>query len=428
MTSMLLTKRTVEGLELPATGRKLVWDSNLTGFGLVLFPSGQRTAVLQYRNREGQSKRLTIGKICEGLTIDQARSIAKQHFASVVEGKDPAEHKRARRQAITINDLLDRYLASAAFAEKAESTKMTDRGRIARHVRPLLGSKIADKVTQEDVLKMKQDIAAGKTAGEVKTGNLRGLSRTRGGAGTADKTVLILRAAYTWANAEQLLKGNPCESVKVAQSNQRETIVDDADAYARIFTTLDKQERELRIRPEAADAIRLLALTGARRGEVAGLKWAHVDIPGARIVIPPRQHKTGRRTGKPRVIALAPEALAIIERQPRGEADDWVFQPARKTGGEITLGRPWKRLREEAGLPADLVMHSLRHSLASHLAMAGASAAELMVALGHQQISTTQRYLHFAERMRSTLAERAAAVAVAGMSKTKTKTAAKTKV
>lgn len=72
-------------------------------------------------------------------------------------------------------------------------------------------------------------------------------------------------------------------------------------------------------------------------------------------------------------------------------------------------------MRKEANLPDNLGLHGLRHSLASHLAMAGASAVELMEAMGHKQVSTTQRYIHFAERARSTLAQRAAAMAVAGM-------------
>ncbi|MBK9026748.1 MAG: tyrosine-type recombinase/integrase [Propionivibrio sp.] len=60
-------------------------------------------------------------------------------------------------------------------------------------------------------------------------------------------------------------------------------------------------------------------------------------------------------------------------------------------------------------------LHGLRHSLASHLAMDGASSAELMESLGHKQVSTTMRYIHFAEKSKSTLAERAAATALAGL-------------
>jgi integrase len=187
-----------------------------------------------------------------------------------------------------------------------------------------------------------------------------------------------------------------------------------SDDYAQLFRTLSKMENEHRIRSTVADAIRLIALTGARRGEVVGMKWVHVDLKSGLITLPPKSHKTGSKTGKPRHIGLPTEAQAIIARQPEGESDDYVFRPS-KGEGTLAIAKPWMAVREEANLPDNLGLHGLRHSLASHLAMAGASAVELMEAMGHKQVSTTQRYIHFAERARSTLAQRAAAMAVAGM-------------
>jgi integrase len=139
-----------------------------------------------------------------------------------------------------------------------------------------------------------------------------------------------------------------------------------------------------------------------------------VDLKRGRIVLPPSAHKTGRKTGKPRVIALPATAQALIARQPSGASDDFVFAPA-KGDGALALSRVWRVVREEADLPDGIGLHGLRHSVASHLAMAGASSAELMSAMGHRQLSTTQRYLHFAENAQSLLAERAAKIAVAGM-------------
>ena len=68
-----------------------------------------------------------------------------------------------------------------------------------------------------------------------------------------------------------------------------------------------------------ADAIRLIALTGCRRGEAAGLRWENVDLKQGRILLPPQSHKTGRKTGKPREITLPAEAQKIIAR-PRGRS------------------------------------------------------------------------------------------------------------
>jgi integrase len=111
---------------------------------------------------------------------------------------------------------------------------------------------------------------------------------------------------------------------------------------------------------------------------------------------------------------LPAAAQSIIARQTEGAPDDFVFAPARGDGA-IALSKAWCKVRKEANLPQTLGLHGLRHSVASHLAMAGAQAPEIMAAMGHRQLSTVQRYIHFAESARQALAERAASVALAGM-------------
>ena len=155
-------------------------------------------------------------------------------------------------------------------------------------------------------------------------------------------------------------------------------------------------------------------MTGARRGEIAGLHWRHVDIKGGCIVLPASGHKTGRRTGKPRVIHLPAAAQQIVACQPEGNPDDFVFSPS-KGEGPVSLAKPWRAIRAESGLPEGIGLHGLRHSLATLLAVGGAQAAEIMTSLGHRQLSTAQRYIHFAASARAALAERAAAPALAGM-------------
>lgn len=414
MTSRL-TKSVVDSTK-PSTvagKRILVWDATVPGFGLVVFPSGVKSFVYQYRNAEGQSRRYTIGTLSDSLTCEQARTIAKDKANEVHNGQDPMGHKKNRREAWTVNQLLDAYLKSPTFAKKADSTQYVDKGRIERHVRPLLGAKVADMLKADDIRRAQNAIAAGKTAAAVKT-KARGKALVTGGTGTADKAVLILRAAYAWAISEELLKDNPCAAVKVSQSGQRDTIMGGATDYESLFRTLATMENEKRIKSAAADAIRFVALTGARRGEVVNMLWQYVDLRAGCINIPPNKHKTGSRTGKPRIITLPAAAQAIIARQPEGKPEDFVFKPA-KGEGAMSLTKPWAQVREEAKLPAALGLHGLRHSLASHLAMDGASSVELMESLGHKQVSTTMRYIHFAEKSKSTLAERAASTALAGL-------------
>ena len=197
-----------------------------------------------------------------------------------------------------------------ASRTRRRSTQRVDKGRIERHLRPLLGRRLAHSLNSEDIKRTFNAIREGKTAKDEKT-RKRGRARVTGGPGTARMAIELLRSVFNWAK----VKPNPCDGVKTGSSGTRETILEDADAYRRLFTTLDHMEAERRIRSPVADAIRLIALTGCRRGEAAGLLWRHVDLKQGRILLPPQSHKTGRKTGKPREIMLPVEARKIIARQ-----------------------------------------------------------------------------------------------------------------
>jgi integrase len=402
-----IAKRVVDAAD-PKANRFIIWDSEVKGFGLLVMPSGIKSYFYQYRTAEGRQRRATIGKHGEW-TPTGARTKAEEYRQMVRAGRDPLAEKRALKEAPTVGEILDSYLESESFKDKADSTQAIDRGRIERHLRPLLGRRHAHSLSQEDIKRTFNSIRDGNTARDVKT-RKRGRARVTGGAGTARMSIELLRAILNWA----AVKPNPCDGIKTGQSGTRETILEDVAAYARLFATLDLMESERRIRSSVADAIRLVALTGCRRGEAAGLRWKNVDLKRGRIVLPPQSHKTGRKTGKPREIVLPAAAEEIIARRLEGVPEDFVFAPARGDGA-VALSKAWRKVRAEADLPPSLGLHGLRHSIASHLAMSGAQAAEIMTAMGHRQLSTVLRYIHFAETTRRELAERAASVALAGI-------------
>lgn len=389
---MRLTKRAADAAK-PANADVSLWDSgpgSVPGFGLrVRAGSGSKTFVFVYRNRYGKSKRLTVGRY-GALTIEQARAIAKQAAAVVAAGGDPSASKQRDRKALTVNELLSEYLQSGAFASKAATTRAVDKGRIERHLRPLLGGRIVETLKPEDIRRAFAGIRDGKTAARVKTG-ARGLAKVRGGEGAARMAIRVLRAIFSWAMREGLAADNPCMRVQLGADGVRTAIINDAKGYQRLFKTLDKLESHRRIRSPVADCIRVLALTGARRNEIAAARWEWLDAKRGALVLPASAHKTGKRTGA-KTIALPAAALAVINRQPEGKPADFIFAPAGGRG-PLSLTKPWQLVRKEAGLPDDLTLHCLRHSFATQLAAQGASAAQLMGALGHAQLGTTSRYL-----------------------------------
>ena len=410
---MRLSKATVTNAK--AEGKTaFYWDDEIAGFGLVVQPSGSKSYCYQFRTAEGRSRRGTLGKPSETFTPTRAREKAKGWRRIIEDGGDPLEDKRQAREALTMADLFDKYLESPRFSEKAESTRAIDRGRITRHLVPTVGRVFVHKLTTDAARLAFAKIRDGKTACNVKTGRY-GRARVTGGEGTARSAIRLLRAVFAWAIDEGYATENPAANVKVGTDGERDVILSSAEEYKRLFRTMQTLEDEQKIRQPVADAIRVIALTGARRQEIASLIWRHVDLANGQIVLPATRHKTGGKTGKPRIITLPAAAQAIIARQPEGEPDSFVFRPA-KGKGALGLSKVWReKIRDAAELPEGIGLHGLRHSLATGMAMAGAQAAEIMVTLGHRQLSTTQRYIHAAQDARTSLAERAAATVTAAL-------------
>jgi integrase len=187
--------------------------------------------------------------------------------------------------------------------------------------------------------------------------------------------------------------------------------VPDAGAYERFWQALDglRAAAETVTMRRAMDALALIALTGARKGEVQRLRWRNVDLEGRRLVLGREEHKAGRKTGKTRIIALSDDAVAILAGYPRGDADEEEFVFAGlKPSSPIALQRPWERLARAAGLPAGITPHSFRHGVGTLLAADGLSAVQIAQALGHHQWRTSERYVHAVDQTRAALAQRTA--------------------
>ena len=158
------------------------------------------------------------------------------------------------------------------------------------------------------------------------------------------------------------------------------------------MAALKARLRELNRRAEGPfvlAAVRLLIFTGARLGEILGLHWQDVDIQRALMMLP--DSKNGRKT-----IYLNAPALDVLASLPRLKNNPYVICGERKGAGLVNVQKPWRRLREQAGLD-DVRLHDLRHSFASVAAAGGLSLPMIGKLLGHRSTLTTQRYAHLAD-------------------------------
>lgn len=379
-----ISKATVDQCE-PAAARYTAWDTDLKGFGVRVTPQGTKTYVARYRvggGRSGTLRQFVIGRHGT-VTPEQARADAKIILADATRREDPQGDRASRRAELTLAKLCDLYLEEGC-ATKKPSTLHTDKSRIDRHVRPLLGSRRLSTLKRADIERFLQDVATGKTALVQKT-KKRGKSVVRGGKGAATRTVGLLGAILEFAVGRGLLALNPARGVERYKDNQSQRFLT-GDEMGRLGSTL----ATIKANAHALNIIRLLALTGARRSEIEGLCWSEIDLPNSCLRL--ADSKTGAR-----VLPIGAAAVVVIEALSRSNESPFVF-PSADDPTKHFMGTPkvWLRVRKAAKLEGAR-LHDLRHHLAGLGASGGYSLPIIGAILGHRDAKTTRQYAHLSD-------------------------------
>lgn len=364
-----LTKRTVDATR-PAAGQDVVlWDSALPGFGLRVKPSGRKSYIVQFRNRQGTSRRLTLG--AHGvLTPDEARRQAKQLLAEVERGADPVTEREKERRAASVAELAQLYLDRHLIPKGKPRSVVEFRGLLDRHILPALGRLKVAEVTRADVEALHRAM------------------RTK--AVTANRALTVISAMMVFAERCEMRPAgtNPIRFVQKYREQCRERFLSAAE-MGRLGDALAEAERDGSQLPGTILAVRLLALSAMRRSEVLTLKWEYVDLERGCLHLP--DSKTGRKT-----VLLGAPALDLLAQAPRIEGNPYVCPGDRPSAPLVGIDKAWARLCQRAGL-AGVRIHDLRHSWASAGAAAHLGLPVIGRVLGHSSTSTTQRYAHLAD-------------------------------
>jgi integrase len=363
-----LSKTVIERIKA-ADQDVFVWDNTLPGFGVRVKPSGVRSYIIQYRNRNtSTSRRLTIGQHGPLLTLDQAKKQERAMLADAMRGEDPVEIRKTARRAPSIADLAVDYLERHAVPKKRPKSVRDDRAMLDNIILPKLGAKKVDAIGRRDV----EAIQVGMKDRPYQ----------------ANRVLSLLSKMFNLAIEWKWRPDNPAKGIERYQEQKRERWLSDEE-LRHLCAVLDEHPNT-----RAANAVRLQLLTGARLGEVLTSRKEDFDLHRGIWTKPSHQTKQKRTEHLP----LSAQALIlvtlIIETSDAGSP--FLF-PGNKPGQPLhEIKKFWSVVLREAGI-VNYRRHDNRHTYASHLVSSGLSLEIVGRLLGHTTATTTKRYAHLAD-------------------------------
>jgi integrase len=378
MASIKLTDTIVKKLPVPAAGKKITYDAKTKGFGCRVYASGTRTFVLNYRTKTGHERRYTIGSFPDWGT-EAARKEAAELKQTIDRGGDPLEEIQTKREAPTVNELCDRFIAEY-LPRKKPSTRHTYKLQIESEIRPVLGRRKVNEIAFKDVDELHRKLTK------------------RGVPYRANRVIALLSRLMSMAVKWQWRGDNPVRGIERNRELKRRRYLS-ADELVRLADALAKLSDQ-----QSAGIIGLLLLTGARRGEALTARWQDFDADFTTWSKPAASTKQRDLHQVPLSGSARQLLLAIRKQVPAGVP--WVFPS--NGGHRKDVKDSWIAVCKAADLDG-VRLHDLRHTFASVLVSTGHSLPLIGAMLGHTQPSTTQRYAHLFDSPLRQAAERAAA-------------------
>ena len=377
----LLTDRALKALKPAAPGKRaILWDAACPGLAVRVTDKGRRSFYVIGR-AVGDRRLLNhfLGSY-PAMSLAEAREAAPKVLMMMTRGHRPKDlealrrghdDERRRREA---RDRAENFAATAEiFVNRHIEGKKLRSGRemtsiVRRDLTPQLGEKSMSQITRHDVLAV-----------------IEGILDQRG-PHAARHAFAVLRKMFNWAIERGLIDRSPCDGLKGANlhgsPSARDRVLSDDELW------LVWHAAGLVGYP-FGPLIRLLALTGQRRDEVAELRWSEVDLTGGLLTIPAERMKSKIA----HVVPLAPAAHEIVRDLPRFSAGDFIFTT---TGGsrpvsgfskmKLRLDRTTSKLAEDAAVRmAPWRLHDLRRSARTGMAAAGVLPFIGELVIGHRQ-------------------------------------------
>ena len=361
---MKLTKKIIDAQEYNGSAKHIIWDGELKGFGVRVYPTGNKSFVMDYRDNNRKSL-MVLGSYSK-LTLDQARKEAKANFAGLAKGINPLQKRQEKRQGNRIKDLCVAYIEGHAVNKKSGKD---DISKINRFIIPEWGNLLVVNIKRADVSALHTKLG--------KCGHYQ-----------ANRTYSLLSKMFNLARIWGFVPEehvNPCFGIQKFKEEKRDRFVSQDEEFPKLAEAINAE-----LNKTVVSAIWLYLLTGVRKDELLTLKWANIDLNTKQLTL------TDTKNGKTHYLPLSLAAVDILTQIPRIQDNPFVLVGKNEGCHFVGIDKPWQRIRKAAGLD-DLRLHDLRRTVGSWLAQSGNSLHLIGKVLNHSNQSTTAIYARFGQ-------------------------------
>ena len=357
---MELTKKAIDGFTYQGDGksRDVRWDGALPGFGVRIYPSGQRSFVLSFR-AAGRKRLLVLGR-CGPLNVDLARNRARRHLSALLDGKDPQGPRQAEALGSTMAELCRVYM------ERHGSRKLSrgdDQRRIDHYILPKWRNLKLQAIGRAEIAALHHKI--GKRA-PYEANRVLALVRK------------MINCARQWGLLEEG-RPNPATGIALHPEKPRERWLTTEELPC-LAKAVDEETNTY-----VRGALWLYLLTGARQNELLAARWDGIDWQRKEL----RLGET--KAGSPHCVPLSGPAVAVLKSLPRQDGNPYILPGAKAGQHLVNIAKPWGKIRRRAGIE-DVRLHDLRRTVGRSLAQAGSDLHLIGQVLNHSNLGTGAIY------------------------------------
>ncbi len=378
-----LTQRAIDSLKVKGKP-EIFWDSSFSisggSFGVRVFPTGAKKYYLNYRNRHGQQRRMSLGDASKN-SLANARKLAREKIVQVDAGEDPVKEKATRRKAETFSELCELYIERHAKPNKKPRSVREDTRIINHDLLPNWANFKVQDITRRDIIGLIDSIQIDRNAPTQ-----------------AKRTRALISKIFNFAVQMDIIETSPVNNLPVISKDKPRTRVLDDKEIKLLFTWLDNEPLHI------SSVYKLVLLTAQRPGEVSAMEWS--EIRDGKWKIPAKKAKNGKEHSIPLsslVLDILHSMKAYNDKKKYAKKElssKFVFASPRSSTGHMQwFSKCNERINKESGIKKHFSLHDLRRTTATKLREIGTDKITIDKVLNHSVSGdvTLAHYQHYNE-------------------------------